>query len=181
MYNLGRDFKTQMILACDDDGNFQEYIPRAVGHTGEGRRHLAITVLLYNNRGQVLLQKRKHKVFDNIWDFTGSTHPVHKEDVDETIYDAAIRCLKDEYGIENVDLKNLGFFNYFEKYENYCEHEYCAMMVGEYNDDFTLNPDAGYGYKWMDKNGFLEDVKKHPKRYAPWVVAGVEVLKKNDF
>ena len=45
----------QVILAVDDQGNFTgEYIPKEVGHTGEGKRHLAITVLIYNNRDQVL-------------------------------------------------------------------------------------------------------------------------------
>jgi isopentenyl-diphosphate Delta-isomerase len=88
----------QIILACDDNGKFIEYIPKMVGHTGDGRRHLAITVLLYNSKGEVLLQRRKHKVFDNIWDFTGSTHPLHKEDgKDESLEEATLRFLKVEY------------------------------------------------------------------------------------
>ncbi len=68
----------QTILAVDDSGNFLEYIPKETGHTGAGQRHLAITVLIYNSKGQVLLQRRKHQIFDNIWDFTGATHPLHK-------------------------------------------------------------------------------------------------------
>ena len=48
-------------MAVDDQGKFLEYIPKEVGHTEQGRRHLAITVLLYNSKGEVLLQKRKHK------------------------------------------------------------------------------------------------------------------------
>lgn len=79
----------QIILACDDQGNFTgEYIPKEVGHTGNGKRHLAITVLLYNNQGQVLLQRRKHQVFDDIWDITGATHPLHTDDEDESLKQA---------------------------------------------------------------------------------------------
>ncbi|MBI2338476.1 NUDIX domain-containing protein [Candidatus Daviesbacteria bacterium] len=69
---------SQVILEVSDDGNFLKYIPKEIGHKGKGRRHLAIAVLLFNSKGQVLLQKRKHKIFDNIWDITGATHPLHQ-------------------------------------------------------------------------------------------------------
>ncbi len=68
----------QIILAVDDEGKFLEYIPKIAGHKGQGQRHLAIAVLIYNSQTQVLLQKRKHQIFDNIWDLTGATHPLHK-------------------------------------------------------------------------------------------------------
>ncbi len=181
MYNLEHDFKTQTILACDDGGNFLEYIPRAVGHTGQGRRHLAITVLLFNNKGEVLLQRRKHKVFDDIWDI-GATHPVHKADgTDETLEEATLRCLKDEYGVGKIKLKNFGAFNYFKTYGQYCENEHCFTLVGEYNGEVNLNPEAGYGYKWMDKQEFLEDITKNPSDYSAWAIEGVKLLEKNSF
>ena len=191
MYNLNRDFNNQTILACDDQGNFQQYISRVEGHTGEGRRHLAITVLLYNEKDKVLLQKRKHKIFDNIYDFTGSTHPVKKTSGGhESLEECTRRCLEDEYYIdEKIKLKNLGFFNYFEKYgelcENqqavFCENEHCAMMVGEYNGKVNLNPESGYSYKWIDKSLFLEEIKNNPKNYCPWVIEGVKSLNLQNF
>ncbi|MDP3733479.1 MAG: NUDIX domain-containing protein [Candidatus Daviesbacteria bacterium] len=173
----------QTILAVDDQGNFLEYIPKEKGHTGMGRRHLAITVLLYNNQGQVLLQKRKHKIFDNIWDVTGATHPLHKEDgIDETVEEATWRCLEVEYGIkEKIPLKNLGFFNYFAPYHtaqgDFCENEHCAILVGEYNGSLNLNPQAGYEYKWMDKDEFLVDLEQNPQNYTPWALKGLDFLK----
>ncbi len=165
----------QTILAVDDNGNFLEYISKAVGHTGEGRRHLAITVLLQNSTGQVLLQKRKHKIFDNLWDLTGATHLLHKADsADETLEEATLRCLKEEWGIkEKVPLKNLGFFNYFKKYGEYCENEHCAIMRGEYDGEVNLNPDMGYEYKWMDKKEFLKDLASNPEDYTPWAKEAV--------
>ena len=180
MYNLHKDFNTQIILGCDDNGNFLEYIPRSLAHTGDGKRHIAISVLILNSNGEVLLQKRKHKIFDNIWDFTASTHPVKTENGHESLEECTLRCLKDEYAIEDeIVLKNLGGFIYFEKYGNFCENEFDYLLVGEYNGDFSLNPDAGYSCKWMEKEAFIKDVKENPKEYAPWVIAGLEVLEKN--
>lgn len=173
----------QVILVADKNGNHTgEYIPKEVGHTGEGKRHLAITVLLYNSKGEVLLQKRKHKVFDDVWDFTGATHPLHKDnEKDETFEEATLRCLEREYGISDIELKNLGSFNYFAKYDGLCENEHCAMLVGEYNGEIKLNAEVGYGYKWMYKKEFLKDLELDPTSYSPWAVEGVKLLKQKSF
>lgn len=171
----------QVILACDDQGNFQEYIPRAVGHTGQGRRHKGITVLVYNSKGQLLLQRRKHQVFDNIWCFSADTHPYHTEAGDESLENATKRALVEDFAIEGIVLKNLGSFNYFGKDGQLCENENCAMITGEYNGEITLNPNAGYEYVWMDKNEFLKDFEENLSKYAPWVPGGVDILKKSGF
>lgn len=173
----------QTILAVDEAGNFTgEYIKKSVGHSGEDKRHLAISVLLENSKGEVLLQKRKHQVFDNIWDVTGATHPLHlKNGHDETIEEATLRCLKREYGIRNVGLKNLGYFNYFAKDGENCENEHCAILVGKYDGELELNPEVGYGYKLMDKKKFLEDIEKNPDLYTAWAREAVKVLRKARF
>ena len=162
----------QVILSCDDQGNFLEYISKEAGHTGQGRRHLAIAVILQNSKGQILLQKRKHKIFDNIWDITGATHPLHRENgSDESLEEATWRCLRVEFGIkEKMLLKNLGFFNYFAQYGEFCENEHCHLLVGEYDGEVNLSPDVGYEYKWMDKKDFLKDLGVNPKNYTPWAV-----------
>lgn len=169
----------QIIIICDEKGcPTGKYIPKQVGHTNKGIRHLAIAVLLYNNKGQVLLQKRKHQIFNDIWDLTGATHPLHKKDEsDETYEQATARCLKREYGIEGVIVKNIGEFNYFAAYKNgLCENEHCAMMIGEYNGKINLNTEVGYCYKWIDENEFLIDINKNPQNYSPWAVEGVRIL-----
>ncbi len=172
----------QTILAVDDNGKFLEYIPKALGHKGEGKRHLAITVLLYNSKGQVLLQRRKHKIFDNLWDFTGATHPLHQENgTDESLDEATRRCLREEWGIKEVKLKNLGVFNYFAKYGKLCENEYCYLLVGKYDGEVSVNKEVGYEYKWVTKEDFLKDFEENPKKYAPWVPGGVKILKSSDF
>ncbi len=178
----------QIIIVCDKEGNSTgEYIPKSEGITGQGKHHLAITVLLVTRQGKVLLQKRKHLVFDNLWDFTGSTDSSHFEDGrNETFEQATMRCLKREYNISQVDnLRNLGGFNYFAPYHtaqgDFCENEYCAMMVGEYEGEIEMNPEVGYEYKWVGKNELLEDVELNPKNYAPWVLEGVKILKQTGF
>lgn len=176
----------QIILACDDDGNFLEYIPRMVGHTGEGRRHLAITVLIYNSKADLLLQRRKHKVFDNIWDFTASTHPLHTSEGDESLEQATMRALKDEYGISEVEnLKDIGEFNYFSPYHTaqgvFCENEHDHILTGEYNGEIVLNPNVAYEAKWVNKKEALKDIEKNPDKYSAWTKESLKVLKEKGF
>lgn len=174
----------QIILECDNNGKFTgSYIPKEEGHTGKGKRHLAITVLLYNDKEEVLLQKRKHRVFDNIWDLTGATHPLHlSSGQDETFEEATQRCLKREYDIiEGVQLENVGTFNYFAQYGALCENEHCAILIGEYNGKLDLNPEVGYGYKWINKTDFLKDIKNHPENYSTWAIESTKILEKVGF
>lgn len=168
----------QIILAVDSNGKFLRYIPKKVGHTGAGQHHLAITVLLQNSKGQLLLQKRKHQIFDNLWDLTGATHPLHRKNgSDESLEEATWRCLEGEYGItEKMPLKNLGFFNYFKQYGKFCENEFCYLMVGEYSGGIHLNPQVGYEYRWVSKSDFLKDIILNPQNYTPWAIESVKVL-----
>lgn len=173
----------QIILVVDDKGKFHgEYIPKSVGHTGQGRRHLAISVLLYNSKGEVLLQKRKHQIFNNIWDITGATHPLHQDGTDETLEKAARRALLAEYGIREIgEIREIGAFNYFARYGKYCENEHCAILVGEYNRPINLNPEVGYEYIWMDEKKFLDDIEKNPKKYSPWAVEAAKLIRHDSF
>lgn len=170
-----------IIIVCDDQGSpTGEYVPREVGHTGEGKHHLAITVLIYNSKGEVLLQKRKHKRFDGLWDLTGATDLYHFEDGKNETYDeATLRCLKKEWGIGEIrGIREIRGFNYFAKWGEFCENEFCMMMVGEYDGEINMDPSVGYEYRWIDKNKFLKDIEKNPQNYTPWAIEGVKVLKK---
>lgn len=172
----------QIIIVCDEKGNpTGEYIPKEEGHTGKGRRHLAICVLLINSKNQVLLQKRKHKIFNNIWDVTGATNNLHINGKDEDFFDATRRCLKEEYDIKGVEVKKMGAFNYFAQYGKLCENEHCAIMVGEFDGDVKPNLDDAYECKWMDKNEFLRDLENNPSKYTPWCFEAVKILKEKGF
>lgn len=167
---------SQIISAVDDSGKFLRYIPKEEGHRGEGIHHLAITVFIFNSKDEVLLQKRKHKVFDNFWDNTASTHQLHLADHDETDEEATLRTLKREYEIENIVLQNLGGFNYFEKYGDYCENEFCKLLVGIYDGEVKLNPEVGYSYRWIVKEDFLKELEEKPEEYTPWCKVAAKIL-----
>ena len=173
----------QVVLLCDEHGAFTgQYAAKETAHSGEGRRHLAITILLHNRRGQVLLQRRKHRVFNDVWDFTAATHLLHGQDgTDETVEHAAGRCLLREYRLSGLEMRTYGAFTYFARYEELCENEHCIVLVAECNGALALNPEVGYGFKWVQKATFLREIEEDPAAYSPWAVEGVKTLKEGGF
>jgi isopentenyldiphosphate isomerase len=132
----------------------------------------------------LLLQRRKHRVFDDTWDITGATHPLRLADgTEESLESAALRCLRDEYGIESPQLTEAGSFSYFARDRDgvHCENEHCTLFVGEFNEAFELNPDVGYGYRWASKPVVLRDMSESPKRYSPWALLSVSLLYRSGF
>ena len=74
----------QLLLVDEKDEFLGQYAPRSACHTGKGLHHRAFAVCLFNKSGQILLQKRKHKLWDNFWDVTAISHPLHLLDRDES-------------------------------------------------------------------------------------------------
>lgn len=169
----------QLILVDKRDKFLGKYAPKMRCHTGEGLHHRAFTIMIFNEKGEVLLQKRKHKLWDDCWDLTNS-HPLHRRDgTDETYKEAAQRCLEREWRI-NIPVKSLFAFNYFAQYENnLCENEYCLFMIGQYNGQPKPNSKVAYGYRWLSFRRLLEEIKLHPQEYTPWLIVALEELEKH--
>lgn len=158
----------ELLLVDKNDKFLGEYAPKSRCHTGDGLHHRAFTILILNKKREVLLQKRKHKLWDGSWDLTNS-HPLHTKKGDESYKEAAYRCLKREWGVK-IPIKRLFSFNYFAQYGNFCENEYCAFLVGRCNGKVYPNPEVAYGYKWVALKKLLKDIKINPEIYTPWAI-----------
>jgi isopentenyldiphosphate isomerase len=168
----------QLLFACDEHGRpTGEHVVRATAHIGDGQRHLAVVVILRNGRGEILLQRRKHRLFDDLWDLAGATHPLHLAGGrDESFEQAGRRCLRDEYGIEGTPLRLEGGFTYFARDGEYCENEYCAILVGDHDGPVAVRPSAGYECRWVAPAALREEIRAGAKRFAPWALVAVERL-----
>lgn len=171
---------TQYLLLVDNNDTFLgKYEEKEICHTGQGIRHRAFVVCIFNDKDEILLQYRKHKRWDKFWDVTAISHVLHLPTHDETYQEAASRSLKKEMGIEGVAIKKIGGFDYFAKYGEQCENEYCAVLVGNYSGNIIPNPEDVYEYKWMEKEQFIADCKNNPSIYAPWTILAAEQISKD--
>ncbi len=174
------DTDNQILLVVDDKDNFIRYENRKTCHLGKGVHHRAFVVLIENSKGEILLQKRKHKLWDNFWDTTAISHPLHLGTKNESYEEAGNRSLMDEMGIRPLSLENIGGFNYFAKHGENCENEYCAILTGLYEGDVVINPDAVYEYKWIPKSEFIESAIKKDPTLTPWAILTGELLAKHE-
>lgn len=166
-----------MLLLVDKNDKFLgDYVSKSKCHQGKGLHHRAFTIMIYNKSGEVLLQKRKHQIWDKFWDLTNS-HPLHLGNKNETYKQAVRRCLKREWGVE-FPVKKIFGFNYYADYGNFCENEYCAVLAGEYNGEVHPNPEVIYEHKWMTLEDLLKDINKNPKIYTPWAIKALQEFEK---
>jgi isopentenyldiphosphate isomerase len=84
----------------------------------QGHYHNTAHIWFYNDKGEVLLAQRAatKTLHPLLWDVSVAGHV----DAEETVEEAAIREVKEEIGltIEKKDLKKIGVFGCFQKYDN---------------------------------------------------------------
>ncbi len=170
----------QTLILVDENDNKIGYATKEECHTGNGKHHRAFALLIFNKEKKILLQRRKHKRWDNFWDVSGASDIRHEDGKDETYEEAGERCLAAEWNF-NVKLEKIFGYNYFERYKDMCENEYCALLVGEYNGEVIANPDHAYGFKWISLRNLVEDIEKNPDQYTPWAIIAVKEFMNHPF
>lgn len=138
-------------------------------HQGEGVKHRAVSVLLYDEKGRVLLQKRSGKkpLWPRCWSNTVCTHPYEGE----SSIDCAVRRLREEMGIEmdKDKLKEVYKLDYQAKYSNeLSENEVTTVMVGEYGGEVRPNPDEAEESRWVGWMDLIKEIEKKPEAFTPW-------------
>lgn len=153
-------------------------------HLGQGILHRAFTILVFNKKGEVLLQKRaKEKMlWPLVWETTCSSHPLENE----THKEAGEKRLKQELGF-SCPLKLIDKFVYRSVYKNGstgsprvigAENEVCGLLKGEYNEGVKADPKETAEWKWVGLSELREDIKNNPEQYAPWLKIALQKITK---
>ena len=159
---------------------------RPIGKIGKleahqkGLLHRAISVFIFNSKGEMLLQKRAlHKYHTpGLWSNTACSHPRNNEIVKL----AAERRLKEEMGI-NCDLFFSFNFLYKANFNNgLIENELDHVYIGFSDEKPKPNPSEVSDYKYINSEALIADIKTMPDAYTPWFKICVErVIEKKSF
>jgi len=172
---------SQQVVAVDAEDTEQGVVNRLDAHTGEGTRHRAFTVLLFDADDNLLLAQRSHdkRLWDSYWDGTVASHPRQGEGQVE----AARTRLEAELGVspdQVTDLRVTDRFEYRrEYYDEGVEHEVCAVLQGTLTDR-TLDPDPAEvaGILWAPYERLYHNPRWYRQlRFCPWF----EIAMKRDF
>lgn len=166
--------KEIFIPQVDERDQFIAPVERWKAHR-EGILHRAFTVAVYFD-GKIICQHRKHPVFDDVFDFTASSHPQVINGSIQSLQDAVLATLDREWGMKQADvqhLKNVGFALYDDKDPNseYREHEYCYLLTCKTTHLPVVNTEVAYGYSLVDEEELNDPRKRAVYKFAPWVYA----------
>lgn len=132
----------------------------------KGILHRAISVLVFNNRNEFMLQQRSLTKYHSpgLWTNTCCSHPRPGE---QTAM-AAHRRLKEEMGFECQLNKSFDFLYKADVENELIEHEFDHVYIGYYDRDPVINPEEANAFKWMHAKDLLQDIRSNPSSYTVW-------------
>jgi isopentenyl-diphosphate delta-isomerase len=167
---------SEQVVLVDEEDREIGVATKLEAHRDGGRLHRAFSVVLFNRRGEMLLQRRAATKyhFGGLWTNACCGHPRRGEPVAA----AARRRLGEELGVD-VELRPAFCFRYVARDESsgLTEREVDHVFVGNF-DDGTLEPDPAevQALRWRSCQQIERDLNANPKRYTPWFLALMQRL-----
>ena len=133
----------------------------------EGRLHRAVSVVLFDRGGRLLLQRRAPGKYHSagLWSNTCCGHPRPGE----TATAAACRRLSDELGIENCGLVEVSEFVYYAQLDaGLVEHELDQVLIGSWSGDLRPDPSEVSATRWIEPQALFAELAERPASYTAW-------------
>ena len=148
-------------------------------HLGEGKLHRAFSVLLFNNSGDLLIQKRAREkiTFPSIWANSCCSHPLHIETELDGINGAKVaakRKMEQELGInpQKIDLDNLHYITKMRykarANEKWVESEIDYIFVIKCDVDINPNTIEIEDTKYVNPNELESVFQDKDAKIGPW-------------
>lgn len=132
-----------------------------------GLRHRAVSVFIFNDRNEVLLQKRANGKYHSAgkWSNTCCTHPLPGEAPPV----AARRRLAEEMGLA-LPLTEVFTFSYETSTGNgLSENEFDHVFFGFSNQNPMPDPTEVSEWKWVAMDKLAQELAENADRYSPWL------------
>lgn len=161
----------EKVILVDEQDNAIGVMEKMEAHE-KGLLHRAFSVFIFNNKGEMLLQRRALTKYHSagLWTNTCCSHPRPQENTIE----AANRRLKEEMGIE-TPLQHKHSFIYKTPFENgLTEHEFDHVYIGYTNENPEINKEEVDSFKWMRVEEIKNEIKSNPQNFTSWFKIVVE-------
>ena len=142
----------------------------------QGRLHRAFSIFIFNDKNEMLLQKRADSKYHSggLWTNACCSHPRPGE----TTIDAANRRLREEMGF-NTKIEKAFDFIYEAPFENgLTEHEFDHVFIGHYNGPITANLAEVQDHIYLPMSTIESMIASSPKQYTAWFCIAFPMLKK---
>lgn len=163
----------ELVVLLGDNGQEIGCRDKASVHTEQTPLHSAFSVFLFDGLGNMLVQRRasSKKTWGGVWSNACCGHPAPGE----LLIDAAHRRLKQELGIEGIDLEvALPDFRYKAKWKGVWENEICPVLIGCCPKGVLLSLNAleVSTVEWVSWNRFVRGCSESGNceyvHFSPW-------------
>jgi len=168
---LPREDPNERVITVDTDDRETGTAPKLAAHT-TGELHRAVSVLLTDGEGRVLIQRRSLEKYHSpgLWTNTCCGHPRPGESTEA----AAARRLVEEMGVRAA-LEHRAAFTYrAELGHGLIEHEIDHVFVGQWTGKPNPNPAEVAEWKWVNAGVLRRDLGANPGKYTEWLAFVLE-------
>lgn len=153
------------VVLVDERDNELGSMEKTEAHR-KGVLHRAFSVLLFNLKGEILLQKRSANKYHSagLWTNTCCSHPKPNEPIEQAVH----RRLMEEMGIDTQPTYAYKFIYRIDLDNNLIEHELDYVFIGMYDRQPNINVREVESWKFASLREIKEHVLNNPTAYTYW-------------
>ncbi len=158
-------FEAEELILVDENDDEIGHLSKAECHDGDGRLHRAFSVFLFNDAGELLVQKRspEKRLWGGYWSNSCCSHPRRGEDLET----ATRRRLRDELNVE-AQLEYVYRFSYQAGFgEAGSENELCHVYLGHCNAA-TPNEHEIAAIRFVSARALAGELATQADTLTPW-------------
>jgi len=154
------------LILVDRDDNEIGHLSKALCHDGDGVLHRAFSLFLFDESGELLLQKRgeSKRLWPGFWSNSCCSHPRRGESMQV----ATLRRLSDELNIE-TSLEHVYQFCYTAEFGDAgSENELCHVYLGKVRGGLQPNDSEISDVRFVSVRSLEAELAQSPERFTPW-------------
>jgi isopentenyl-diphosphate delta-isomerase len=159
--------EAESLILVDETDREVGFMSKERCHEGRGVLHRAFSLLIFNDDGELLLQRRSasKRLWPHYWSNSCCSHPRR----DETMEAATQRRLYEELGL-TCPLHFLFKFQYQAQFDGVgAEHELCSVFIGRSSGRVSIDHNEISAWRWVSPEGLAQEMRgAGARRFTPW-------------
>jgi isopentenyl-diphosphate Delta-isomerase len=168
--------QSDLILLVDENGRPSGEEDKEKCHEGEGILHGAFLVMVFNEKGELMLARRsaRKKLWPHYWDGTLASHYRRNVALETTVRERIF----EEIGVRAGRPRRLFDFRYQVAYRDIgSENERCDVFVvdGVPAESVALHPDEISACRYLGLEEVAGEAGKAPEGLTPWFLIALRM------
>ena len=159
----------ESLILVDEADREIGYMGKAECHEGRGVLHRAFSVLIFNARGELLLQQRaaSKPLWPLFWSNSCCSHPRRFETMETAVH----RRLREELGVRCA-LNFLFKFHYQAQFGAVgAENEICSVFIGRCSEPLNIDRSEIQATRWVSPEVMQSELTASAgARFTPWFI-----------